>query len=116
MVNMNKKNSIVYLYGFSPTFSNKSNLLLKIIKEQLGTNTEINIVLMHDGVVGTSMKGATPKFLIELLKLPLNAYALSPDIKARGIDPNNLINQIKGIEYEDLVDILVSTQKIVSWV
>ncbi|MFX0140247.1 MAG: DsrH/TusB family sulfur metabolism protein [Candidatus Hodarchaeota archaeon] len=113
---MNNKNSIVYLYGFSPTLSVKSNMLLKIIKEQLETNTEINVVLIHDGVIGTSMKGETPKFLVELLRLPVNAYALSSDIKARGIDPNNLINHIKGIEYEDLVDILVNTQKIVSWV
>ena len=108
-------NSIVYLYGFNPTLSVKLKVLLKILKEQLETNTEINIVLMHDGVIGTSMKGETPKFLVELLRLPLNTYAIAPDIKARGMDPNNLINQIKGIEYEDLVDILVDTQKIVSW-
>lgn len=112
---MNSKNSIVYLYGFSPALSVKLKDLLKILKEQLETNTEVNLVLMHDGVIGTLKKGETPKFLVELLKLPLNAYAITPDIKARGMDPNNLINQIKGIGYEDLVDILVNTQKIVSW-
>ena len=50
-----------------------------------------------------------------LLNLPVNVCAIIPDIKARGMDPNNLINQVKAIEYEDLVDILVKTQKIVSW-
>ncbi|MFX0138098.1 MAG: DsrH/TusB family sulfur metabolism protein [Candidatus Hodarchaeota archaeon] len=113
---MKPKNSIVYLYGFSPTLSDKTKLIIKIIKEQLDTNAEIHIVLIHDGVIGTSEKGETPESLLELLMLPLNVYAMIPDIKARGMDLNYLINQIKGLEYEDLVDILVNTHKIVSWV
>lgn len=112
---MNSKNSIVYLYGFSPTLSSKLKVLLKILKDQLETNIEINIVLIHDGVIGTSAKGETPESLVELLMLPLNVYIMIPDIKARGMNPNKLINQIKGIEYDALVDILVDTEKIVSW-
>lgn len=108
-------NSIVYLYGFSPTLDQKSETLLEILKEQIELDIVINIVLIHDGVIGTSKKGITPESIKKLLNLPVSVYAVIPDIKARGIDPNNLINQIKGIEYEDLVDILVVTQKIASW-
>ena len=50
-----------------------------------------------------------------LLNLPVTTYSLLPDLKARGIDATNLQNEVKGIEYEDLVDILVTIPKIVSW-
>jgi sulfur relay protein TusB/DsrH len=50
------------------------------------------------------------------LNLPITIYAINPDIIARGIDPVNLRNNIKGIGYEELVDILAKTPKIVSWI
>ncbi|MFX0106309.1 MAG: sulfurtransferase complex subunit TusB [Candidatus Hodarchaeota archaeon] len=112
---MSVKKSIVYLFGFSITSSDKIKSLLKILKLQVKTDTEISIVLIHDGVIGISKRGKTPKLLLELLNLPLNTYAMIPDIKARGIDPNHLINQIKGIEYDELVDILAEKEHIVSW-
>ncbi|MFX0000934.1 MAG: sulfurtransferase complex subunit TusB [Candidatus Hodarchaeota archaeon] len=108
-------NSIVYLYGFSPNSNDKLETLIEILKEQTSLDLEINIVLIQDGVIGTSRKGITPESIKTLLNLPVNVCAIIPDIKARGMDPNNLINQVKAIEYEDLVDILVETQKIVSW-
>ncbi|MFX1570581.1 MAG: sulfurtransferase complex subunit TusB [Promethearchaeota archaeon] len=108
-------NSIVYLYGFSPTLEVKLETMLEILKEQIKLNVDISIVLIHDGVIGTSNKGVTPESLKKILLLPFKIYAIIPDIKARGMDPSNLIDQVKGIEYENLVDILVNTQKIVSW-
>ncbi len=112
---MRLTNSIVYLYGFSPTLKEKLETILEILKEQIELNIEINLVLIHDGVIGTSKKGIIPESLKKIINLPVNIYALIPDIKARGMDPNALINKVKGIDYEDLVDILVLTQKIVSW-
>lgn len=109
------KNTIIYLYGFSPTLEKKMDTLLKILKKQIELDIEITLVLIHDGVIGTSKKGITPESVKQLLILPMNVYAVIPDIQARGMDPNNLISQIKGIEYEDLVDLLVLTEKIVSW-
>jgi len=108
-------NSIVYLYGFSPTSNDKLETLIEILKEQTSLDFEVNIVLIQDGVIGISRKGIIPGSMKTLLNLPVNVCAIIPDIKARGMDPNNLINQVKAIEYEDLVDILVKTQKIVSW-
>jgi sulfur relay protein TusB/DsrH len=107
--------SIVYLYGFSPTFESKLQTLLGILSEQVTLDFEISIVLIHDGIIGTSKIGITPKFLKKLLELPFSFYAIIPDIKARGMDPNNIIDGIKAIEYDDLVDILISNNKIVSW-
>lgn len=112
---MKTKNSVIYLYGFSLMSNDKIKSLVKILKDQIEINTEISIVLIHDGVIGSSKKGEAPESLEELLLLPLNLYAIIPDIKARGMDPSDLINKIKGIEYNDLVEILVNTKKIVSW-
>lgn len=76
---------------------------------------EVNVVLIHDGVIGTSKKAETPESLRKLLNLPINVFAIIPDIKARGMDPNNILEEIKGIKYGKLVDLLVDTHKIVSW-
>jgi len=108
-------NSIVYLYGFSPTLEKKLDTLLEILNKQTELDIEIFLVLIHDGVIGTSKNGITPKSIKKLLNLPIIVYAVIPDIKARGMDPFNLISKIKGMEYEDLVDLLVTTEKIVSW-
>ena len=112
---VNSEKSIVYLYGFSPRLKDKMESFLKILHEQIKLKIEINIILIHDGVIGTKRKGKTPETLLELTKLPINIYAIIPDLKARGVDPDNLINKIEGIEYEDLVNILVDIHKIVSW-
>ncbi|MFX1328532.1 MAG: sulfurtransferase complex subunit TusB [Promethearchaeota archaeon] len=112
---MESKSSIVYLYGFSLMSRDKIKSFINILKDQIEMKTEINIVLIHDGVIGTSKKGETPESLEELLLLPLNLYAIIPDIKARGMNPSDLINKIKGIEYDDLVEILINKKKIVSW-
>lgn len=112
---MEVKNSIVYLFGFSSRFDAKLRSLLEILGEQIEENIKISIVLIHDGVIGASKQEILPRVLEDLINLPVNIYALIPDIKARGMDSKNLINQITGIEYDDLVDILVESQKIVSW-
>lgn len=103
------------MYGFSLTTSDKLKDLLKLIKEQTKVDIKINLILMHDGVIGISQKAKTPEYLEELLNLPVNIFAVIPDIKARGFDPDNIIREIKCIDYEDLVDLLVDTMKIVSW-
>lgn len=112
---MPEKNKIVYLYGFSTTIDFKLESLLKILQEQTQLNSDIKIILIHDAVIGTSKRGKTPDKLIKLLNLPIVVYAMISDIKARGMDPKNLKDKIKGIEYGHLVDILVDSDKIISW-
>ncbi|MFX1390104.1 MAG: sulfurtransferase complex subunit TusB [Promethearchaeota archaeon] len=112
---MKTQTSIVYLYGTSPRQSDKLETLLKILKEQIKTNIEINIILIHDGVIGSTKQEKTPELLDEILNLPINVYSTIPDIKARGMDSNNLHEKIKGIDYDNLVDLLVNITKIVSW-
>jgi sulfur relay protein TusB/DsrH len=107
---------IVYLYGFSTLLEEKLINLIKIIENHLKIKGASSFIFLHDGVIGTLQKGKFSSALMRLLELPMNFYALIPDLKARGIDINNLRNKIKGIDYDDLVDILASTPRIVSWI
>jgi len=112
---MNEDKEMVYLYGFSLRQRDKSESLLKIFNEHIKQKTKINLILLHDGVIGVSQKSKTPPVLEELFQTPITIYALISDILARGMDLKDLRNNIKAIDYEDLVDILVNNQKLVSW-
>ncbi|MFW9874537.1 MAG: sulfurtransferase complex subunit TusB [Candidatus Thorarchaeota archaeon] len=109
-------NFIVYLYGFSTILDDKLDTLIEIIEIQIEQDNQIKIVFIHDGVIGTSQKHIVSHSMEKLLKLPITFYSLIPDLEARGIETNKLWNKIKGINYEELVDILVNTPKIVSWI
>ena len=113
---MSENNAIVYLYGFNLRRNDLLESLLKILNEQIKQKIKISIVLIQDGIIGTSQKSKMPPALEQLLKLPIIIYAMIPDIQARGMDSKDIRNNIKAINYEDLVDILVTTPKIVSWV
>ena len=112
---MENKNNLVYLYGFSLRKDTQLGNLITILNEQIQTEAKIKIVLMHDGVIGISKIVKVPSSLMELLNLPIEIYALIPDIKARGIDIQAISDKIHLIKYDELVDILAETPKIVSW-
>lgn len=109
------QNDIVYLYGFSTRKEMHLNNLLGVISNQIENNASIAIVLIHDGVIGTSQSGMIPNLLLKLLNFPVSVYALLPDLLARGIEPNMVDPRIVCIEYDDLVDILAQTPKVASW-
>ncbi|MHA2037812.1 MAG: DsrH/TusB family sulfur metabolism protein [Promethearchaeota archaeon] len=112
---MVEKDSIVYLYGFSTMLESKLINLIKVIEHQLEQHHQISIIFIHDGVIGTSKKNRITSLMKKLLNLPITPYSLLPDLRARGMDATNLQNKVKGIEYEELVDKLVTIPKIVSW-
>ena len=112
---MAEEDLIIYLYGYSTTLESKLVSLIRLLENQIEQKKQIQVVFIHDGVIGTSKKNKVTPSLQKLLELPINLYSMIPDLIARGIESRNLQDGIKGIEYEDLVDILVSTPKIVSW-
>jgi sulfur transfer complex TusBCD TusB component (DsrH family) len=79
---------ILYLYGFNTRNTIKSSLILNLIKKELNLGVELNLVLLHDGVIGISKNENTPDFLLQLLELSVKIFALKPDLLARGLDPN----------------------------
>jgi len=112
---MEIEKDIIYLYGFSTRKQVYLNNLFGIVSEQIENNISIAIVLIHDGVIGTSQSGIMPGLLEKLLNLSISVFALIPDLLARGIELNSVDPRIKCIEYRDLVDILAQTPKIASW-
>jgi len=104
---------IVYLFGYSPRNGFQLENLTKIIKEQ--PDVEIKVILIHDGVIGSSIKGSIPQSLENLLNLKIDVYGMIPDLNARDIDPKTVDKRIITIEYDDLVDILAHIPNIVSW-
>jgi sulfur relay protein TusB/DsrH len=95
--------------------NDKLDNLIEIIEIQIEQNIQISIVFIHDGVIGTSIDITASYSMEKLLSLPITFYSLIPDLEARGIKAIKLRNNVKGITYEDLVDILVEIPKIVSW-
>ena len=112
---MTEQFDMVYLFGFSSNTGAHLQRLLPILRAQKKKNTKIGITLIHDGVIGITTRGRIPKELEDLLSLNVNVFAMIPDLKARGIALEYISEKIRPIEYDDLIDILDLTPKIVSW-
>ena len=106
---------MIYLFGYSSNTGTHLERLLPILKSQKTKNSKIGVVLIHDGVIGITTKGRISKQMEELLDLNITVFAMIPDLKARGIALEYVSEKIKLIEYDDLVDILDTTPKIISW-
>ncbi|MBY9004663.1 MAG: hypothetical protein KGD73_11865 [Candidatus Lokiarchaeota archaeon] len=112
---MVENDELVYLYGFSPRYSNRMENLISIIEEQLRLNAKIKVILIHDGVIGLSKKGIMPEVMKKLLNLSIKVYGMSPDLLARGINPEEIDSRIQCLDYDNLVDMLAITSNIASW-
>ena len=112
---MSENLDMIYLFGFSGLTGNQLQRLLPIIKSQINKNTKLGLVLIHDGVIGITTKGKIPKQMEELLSLNVVVFAMRSDMKARGIAPEYIHDKIKSIEYDDLIDVINTTPKVISW-
>ncbi len=107
---------IIYLFGYSINIYKAFKELVKIIEDQVQVlSAEVSLVFLHDGVIGLSKKSEINPNLEKLMGLAANLFALVPDMKARGMDLNEIQEKIKLIDYNALVDLLVDHPKIVSW-
>ena len=106
---------ILYLFGFSSVEGIQMKKLLPLISAQVKKNKKIGLALLHNGVIGFNKKGMIPLVNQELLNLEILIHALVPDLNARGIPIENIHEKIKLIGYNELVDVLESSKKIISW-
>ncbi len=112
---MTENLDMIYLFGFSGLTGNQLQRLLPILKSQIKKNSKLGLVLIHDGIIGITTKGKIQTEMEELLSLDVAVFAMKSDMKARGIDPEYIHGKIKSIEYEDLIDIIDATPKVISW-
>ncbi len=113
---MVSKMDLIYMFGYSPRETRKLEALLPILKIQASAGKNVAVVLMHDGVIGAEKRSKTPTSLHELVDLSVKVYALAPDLRARGMNPEALVDKIESIDYGQLVDLLAETPKIASWI
>jgi sulfur relay protein TusB/DsrH len=106
---------LLYLFGFSPNKSNQLKKVKKLLDKHLEENKKIGIILLHDGVIGLSTKGLVPDSITELLNNSFQIFALIQDIEARGILKESIHDNVNLINYGELVDLMDSTQRIISW-
>jgi len=112
---MTENFDIVYLYGFSELTGNHLRRLLPILKSQIKKNNKLGIVLIQDGVIGITKKGKISNKMVELLSLDIAVFAIKSDLIARGIAQEYIHDKIRSIDYDDLIDIIDNTPKIISW-
>lgn len=112
---MTENKNVLYLFGYSEMTGTHLERLLPIIKAQINKGSQIEMVLIHDGVIGINKKGKIPEKMEELLNMNITVYAMIPDLQARGIALENIHDKVKSIGYDELIDILDVTPKIISW-
>lgn len=112
---MSENSDIIYLFGFNERASKNLERLLPILKSQEKRGTKIKFILIHDGVINASSRGKVPDAVKELVSLDISIYTMVPDLKARGIATDSIHEKIKPIEYDDLVDHMESSSKLISW-
>ena len=106
---------IIYLFGYSERMGKHLERLVPLLNSQINNGSNIGLIFIHDGVINTTSKGKTPESVKELLGLNITLYTLIPDLKARGIALDHLHQKIVPIEYDQLVDIIDATPKVISW-
>ncbi|HEY5604171.1 MAG TPA: sulfurtransferase complex subunit TusB [Gammaproteobacteria bacterium] len=72
------------------------------------------ILLIEDGVYG-AVKGTAKSDLVAKAKSKIAIYALGPDLDARGISKNNLIDGVKVVDYGGFVDLVAEHSATQAW-
>ncbi len=72
------------------------------------------VLLIEDGIYG-AMKGTQKSGTVEAAAKDLKFFALSADLKARGIDQDRLIDGVEVVDYNGFVDLVAEYDKSQSW-
>lgn len=72
------------------------------------------ILLTEDGVVG-AMKNTNYSKTISDAMSNLKFYVLGPDLKARGLNEDNIVEGIKVVDYAGFVDLATEHDTVQSW-
>jgi tRNA 2-thiouridine synthesizing protein B len=70
------------------------------------------VLLIEDGVYA-AMKGGTSESMVKAKNGKI--YALGPDLKARGIESDKLIDGIEVVGFDGFVNLAAENDKVQSW-
>jgi len=111
------KKRLLYLFGYSPRKSEEIKTLKEFIEIQVQQNISINIVFIQDGVISIAQKELKNETLNQIFQLNnsyVKFYAIKEDLIARGLNSFNH-SGIKKINYEELVDLMIIADSVISW-
>jgi len=77
-------------------------------------NSGSSVLFIEDGVY-CAMKNTAKSSLVEGAKGNLSFYVLGPDLKARGIGEDKLIDGVKIVDYNGFVQLAVDNDKVQAW-
>ena len=77
-------------------------------------NKGSSVLFIEDGIY-CAMKGSAKSSVVEGAKGNLSFYVLGPDMKARGIGEDKLIDGIKVVDYNGFVKLTVDNDKVQAW-
>ncbi|MCI0505679.1 MAG: sulfurtransferase complex subunit TusB [Gammaproteobacteria bacterium] len=73
-----------------------------------------SILLMEDGVYG-AVKGTAKSSLVAGAKGKIAVYVLGPDLDARGVSKDKLIDGVKVVDYGGFVDLVAQHSATQAW-
>lgn len=73
-----------------------------------------SILLIEDGVYG-ALKGSEIGASVSEHMQDRHVYVLGPDLKARGIDQEKLIDGVEVVDYDGFVKLAAEASKVQSW-
>lgn len=73
-----------------------------------------SILLFEDGIYG-ALKGTRFEGLLSDALKSCNIYVLVPDIEARGMRTDNVIDGIKAVDYAGFVDLVAESKRVQAW-
>ncbi|NKB76115.1 MAG: sulfurtransferase complex subunit TusD [Gammaproteobacteria bacterium] len=82
--------------------------------EQRRNRKDANILLIEDGVYG-ALKGSDIETSVRVCLEDRGFYVLGPDLKARGISEDHLIEGIEVVDYKGFVKLAANSPKVQSW-
>jgi tRNA 2-thiouridine synthesizing protein B len=94
---------------------NKSPLDRNALESAVKHATKGSAILMiEDGIYG-AMKGTIKSDVVSDAMGDISFYVLGPDLKARGLTENQIIDGVKVVDYNGFVDLVAEHETSQSW-
>ncbi|MGD2171390.1 MAG: sulfurtransferase complex subunit TusB [Gammaproteobacteria bacterium] len=100
--------SVLHIVNKSPYERNSLDTCLRLARDGSA------ILLIEDAIYAVSKKASTAEKLQSALEKH-KIYALEPDLKARGIDPEQAIDGISLVDYDGFVELATEYENLQSW-
>lgn len=100
--------SILHTVNKSPYEKNSLDSCLRLAKSGSA------VLLIEDGIYA-ALKGAAKESQIKEAAQKLKLYVLGPDLKARGMAEDRVIEGVEVVDYAGFVDLAVEHDKVSAW-